>query len=66
MEPVSWKNTLNYEFGYYKDVFEVVNTAAGLGYPFAAWTDGTVYTYSRDSKGVLIVEPTEYKVEDLG
>ncbi|HNC59244.1 MAG TPA: hypothetical protein PLP33_27705 [Leptospiraceae bacterium] len=65
MEKPSWKNTLNYENGIWSFLSDFIAAAACVGYPYAAWHDNKVYTYTRDKHGNLVTESTGFTLEDL-
>lgn len=65
-EKPTWLNTLNHDVpGAFGIVHDFVTTAASIGYLYTTFTNGEVFTYSRDNLGLLTVEPTEFTIEDV-
>lgn len=69
MKP-TWKNTLNYEFGTYPAIIDILHAAAAVGYPFFTWHDGKVHAVSKEysTKGVfknLYITPTDSTIDML-
>jgi hypothetical protein len=65
MHKPTWKNTLYYDNGIWLFLSDFVAAACSVGYPFALWHDGKVYTYTRDKYNFLVVEPTEFTEADV-
>ena len=61
----SWKNTLNFDNAPWGALSDLLNAAASVGYPYALWDDGNIYTYSFNTHNLLVVEPTEFTSKDL-
>lgn len=63
-ENPTWKNTLNHE-AYPAYLSDILAAAASIGYTYASWADGDVYTYERDRFNNLIVVPTAFTIGDV-
>lgn len=48
----------------YTHVHELMTDASSVGYKYAVYRDGRVYTYHFDKTG-LMVDPTDFRFDDI-
>lgn len=64
----TWKNTLTDEHRVWTELLDFMLAVQSVGYKFGVWTepDGKkVYTFTLNKFGALVVEPTNFTIDDV-
>lgn len=66
-EKPTWFNTFNTVTSnkIWVSIHDALLATVSIGYKYFIWDDGKIYTYSISNHNVPMVEPTNFKIEDV-